>query len=666
MNIANNTVIAKIAAVVAGLGLVAMSFASFAPAHAATTTTTTSSSDTAAQIASLQAQLAALQASSGTSASVMFNVNLTIGSRGADVTALQNWLIAKGFTIAAGATGYFGGQTKAALAAYQASVGISPAAGYFGPITRAKVNSSTTTSTTTTTTTTGGTTTTGTTSTTLSGHEANLTTYQFNNEAGLIHAADMGVKIATAQFNVTGGDVAVQRADLEFQAQNAALNVHPWSYIKSVSVWDGSKKLATMPADMASAWSDNTDDASHAGTADYYTISLTGLNDVVKQNTTGRLTFTVDAQTTIDSVNNSQKFYVDVPTNGIRAVDAAGIQQYTGNAANTVTVNVGAAQNGSITISQASDNPAASIVVAKANNQSDQYTVLAFNLRNSDSASSMLNELKFTVATSSGSGGLNLSSLIQQATLTIGGQTYTGNIINSGQYLDFKNLNLTLASNATTEGTVKVILNSQTGNYSATATTFHVDLLGTTAPYVDITGVSTGNSATITGQAVGNTQTVALSGVVVTNGSNSVTSTTAPGNDTTKSYATYNIGFDVAAVQNDAYIPNYVASSTAVGSTTSAGVVYTHNGASTFTGTSTATLTSTAQLVNGFYYVPQGTTRHFALTVVLDPTTTGTYQVNLTNVQFATTSSSLPANYTNFTVDSTDSSFKTTPTQIIN
>lgn len=65
--------------------------------------------------------------------------DLTIGSTGADVTALQTWLLAKGFSIPAGATGYFGAQTRAALAAFQKASAITPAVGYFGPITRAHI-----------------------------------------------------------------------------------------------------------------------------------------------------------------------------------------------------------------------------------------------------------------------------------------------------------------------------------------------------------------------------------------------------------------------------------------------------------------------------------------------------------------------------------------------
>ncbi|MGC9598818.1 MAG: peptidoglycan-binding domain-containing protein [Minisyncoccia bacterium] len=102
-----------------------------------------------AQIQQLQAQLGSTQ---GTGSSYSFTSDLTVGSRGADVTALQQLLINKGYLTAVSApTGYFGSLTQAALGKFQAANGISPAAGYFGPITRAFVNSMTVGTTTTTT-----------------------------------------------------------------------------------------------------------------------------------------------------------------------------------------------------------------------------------------------------------------------------------------------------------------------------------------------------------------------------------------------------------------------------------------------------------------------------------------------------------------------------------
>lgn len=105
-------------------------------------------SELLALIAQLQAQLAAMQGQGTVTTGYQFTKNLTLGSTGADVKALQQFLNAKGFTVSASGAGsvgnestYFGVKTKDALAKYQAANGITPAVGYFGPVTRAKVNS---------------------------------------------------------------------------------------------------------------------------------------------------------------------------------------------------------------------------------------------------------------------------------------------------------------------------------------------------------------------------------------------------------------------------------------------------------------------------------------------------------------------------------------------
>ena len=68
--------------------------------------------------------------------------DLTLGLSGEDVKALQELLMIRGYSIPAGATGYFGTQTRDALALYQEKAGIVPAAGYFGAMTRAEMKSS--------------------------------------------------------------------------------------------------------------------------------------------------------------------------------------------------------------------------------------------------------------------------------------------------------------------------------------------------------------------------------------------------------------------------------------------------------------------------------------------------------------------------------------------
>lgn len=71
------------------------------------------------------------------STSISFVRDLTLSSMGTDVVALQEFLIARGYSIPAGATGYFGTQTQQALIQFQIASQVAPAQGYFGPKTRA-------------------------------------------------------------------------------------------------------------------------------------------------------------------------------------------------------------------------------------------------------------------------------------------------------------------------------------------------------------------------------------------------------------------------------------------------------------------------------------------------------------------------------------------------
>src|SRR3990167_5725896 len=128
----NTAVTTKVAAAFVATAMLLMMVA---PAKAATI------EELQAMIAQLTAQLAALSGSTTTGASMYtFTRSLTVGSQGVDVTALQNYLIGKGHSIPAGATGYFGAQTAAAVAQWQAANGVAPAAGYFGPVSQAKYN----------------------------------------------------------------------------------------------------------------------------------------------------------------------------------------------------------------------------------------------------------------------------------------------------------------------------------------------------------------------------------------------------------------------------------------------------------------------------------------------------------------------------------------------
>jgi peptidoglycan hydrolase-like protein with peptidoglycan-binding domain len=80
-------------------------------------------------------------------AKFIFQHNLSVGSVSNDVKELQKFLNARGFVIAksgAGSSGQetakFGALTRQALIKFQKANKISPAVGYFGPLTRKMIN----------------------------------------------------------------------------------------------------------------------------------------------------------------------------------------------------------------------------------------------------------------------------------------------------------------------------------------------------------------------------------------------------------------------------------------------------------------------------------------------------------------------------------------------
>lgn len=153
MSKVTTTAITKVATVAAGLALGVSMLASTAYAAGLNTTQVnsilsllSSFGADSATIANVQAALTGQPSTGGTttgstgSSSYTFTRDLTVGSSGADVTALQNWLNAQGY-LKVSATGYFGSATQAAVVAWQKVAGLTPAAGYFGAKSRAALSS---------------------------------------------------------------------------------------------------------------------------------------------------------------------------------------------------------------------------------------------------------------------------------------------------------------------------------------------------------------------------------------------------------------------------------------------------------------------------------------------------------------------------------------------
>jgi hypothetical protein len=586
MSIAQTNTIAKVAAVIAGLGLVAMTFVAAAPAKAA---------------------------------DAMFNMNLTVGSSGADVSALQTWLIAGGYSIPAGATGYFGMQTKAAVAAYQTAKGISPAAGYFGPLTRASVNAG------------GsvgagngsGTGTVGVGQLKGAGRLTNVT------EAGDIESdldeGDSGVKIVGVEAEAKDGDVALQRLDVEFDFNGASSNQLK-KYVSSVSVWLGSKKLATMDADEA----DKDGDIS--------TLRFNNLGGVIKEGDTSSVYVAVDTIDSVDSSEDGDTVTVTIPEDGLRAVSADGVSEtYVDNDIDE-DFTVSSVDNGELTITESSDNPDDTSVKVEDDTTTDDVTLLEVNLK-AKKQDVTINDLPIHLTTTH-----NVGDTVQTLKLMKGSKvlkTKTVNTAATGAYVVFNDLSSEDISKDDTETytVVATIKKVGTGTF-VTGDTITASTSGVTGYNWD-TEDEEGDDASINGSAVGGTVTLQTTGITVVKGTvttDKSIGTTVGSSDTTQ----YGIGFKVTADDDDLYIDRTIARSATALTTDLTWATTTSSGGNGVIAPSyTATTLTAADTDNGdatgYYKVPAGTTRTFTLNVTLTASSTGFTGVRLTGINYGTT-----------------------------
>lgn len=614
MTTTSTNVVAKIAAVVAGLGLVAMSFAPAAKADTA--------SDTAALIASLQAQIAALQAqmssTTTTSGSVMFTTDLTLGSTGASVTALQNWLISKGFAISAGATGYFGAQTKAALAAWQAANGVSPAAGYFGPITRAKVNGMVTTTTTTTTTTTGP----------LAGVGRLTNISTLGNTTSDIKEGDSATNVIGVSADATGGDVAIQRVDVEFDIVNSGGSANLDKYVSDVSVYLDGKKLASMNP------SNGDKDARN------WTLRFAGLNGVIKAGKSGDLYVKVTPVSSIGASEDGDTVSVTLATDSVRAVGSDGISEtYVSSTTQSFTVSTVTA--GTVTVSAGSNNPKAS-QIAVSSSTTTGVTLLDFSLK-AKNQDLDVNDLAVSLGTSD-----SLTDVVSTVKLMKGSTVLKSKSVSAGTYgvITFDNLNETISKDATENYSVVVDIRGDSAYADGTTLIASTTLTGWDLADAD------GATVTPTSVAVGNTMTLTATGISVTKGA--FTASTAAGLTGAGDIATFTMPFTVTAGDNDVFVAGAATRGTG---NNSGNITYgtTTTSTSGATGMPVASLnvadTVSGDLAGSYYKITANTSRTFTLNVAITATTTGAVTAGyvgtiINSIAYGATSGALTSYFT--------------------
>jgi peptidoglycan hydrolase-like protein with peptidoglycan-binding domain len=371
------------------------------------------------------------------------------------VVSLQSFLEAKGFLVmpAGVAKGYFGGLTKTAVVAYQASKGL-PTTGFFGPMTNtaawADVSAMGTTGGTTTGGTTGGTTTTGGVTFTNPGEgfvDVRLAATPADN-ADIRTSTD--VPVYGLELRARQADVAVQRVDLQVDVTAAAASETPSTLINTIKVWDGSSVIATFPVSTGTFTKDSSN---------RYYVRLTGFNFVVPKDTTKVLTVSFSTNSIDTSRITTVRGYL---SQSVRATDSTGVSTFYD--ASTLTRTHTFVKPGSSSLTLASD-----AAVLRAQNYkiptegTTEVVMTTFNVK-STVGDSVITQVNASV---NASGSYPTALSLYDGSTLLSSKSVTS--LNSSSIFD--NLTLPVGKEVTKTLTLKATYQSTTASGSAASTT---------------------------------------------------------------------------------------------------------------------------------------------------------------------------------------------------
>lgn len=464
-----------------------------------------------AQINALMAQLSALQG--GSASTMSFTMDLTVGSSGAQVSALQQVLVSNGYLVmpAGVAMGYFGSLTKSAVMKWQAAVGL-PATGFFGPMSRAKLNGSAGATGTVPGTTVGGTVGVITTP----GVEGTLTVSRAASPASGIKLNEGAMKVAVLgiELEAKTSDIKVERVKIDLDnASGGGSDQDLYRKIaQKIYIMDGSTVLASMDLSTATVVEDGSDRF----------VTLSGLSYVVPKDSKKVLTVALDARSNWDSTFDDDTWTLGVPMEGVRGVDGAGVNQYGPSTAftNTFETDGELADSATLTVSTNSGTVQDSVVIAASGaseNEKDGIELLKFDVRAEKDAVTLTDLIVDLVKTGSG-GATTTSAYLYDGSTLVDSATVLNH---AAQSVVFDDIDYTISKDSTKTLTVKVDV--RTANGTATVFTADIDAVDVAAEN------SNGTTVTASGSAQGESVTVRNVGLEYTLLSKSIARTAGAG-----------------------------------------------------------------------------------------------------------------------------------------
>jgi len=583
-----------------------------------------------AQIQTLIAQINALKGNVSGSSNLgscnPFSIDMTLGRSGVEVTNLQKFLISKGHPIPAGATGYFGEQTRSALAQFQSQNGISPAIGYFGPLTRGKVNAlcaATPTPPSNPGNNNGnnpGTNEPNQPGSILQG-EGDLNTVEVETaDDTSIREAASDAPIAEVTLEARDGDIEISRLDISLIADSGNDERDPWDTFEDVSLWVDGEKIANQ----------NIDNRSLFLNRNTGTVRFSNLDLILEEDEEVEITIAASLKNNVRGAGTNAKWSVSVDS--IRYKDADGVvttDTNTGDLKDKVDFEIVERGDGEeLKFSTSNSNPAERTIIVDDQKRTNNVTLLSYSMEALGNDIE-LDKLYVNVET----GNASFNDVVSDIRLKIGNTTFKkDSVVTTGAYsttsvLVAFDIDNKVEIDEDEKVTAEVIVDFKPKTAYQNGETISAKITSAERDLTSAEGADDIDS--FSGSVIGKIQTLIAEGIFVPVDSVKFKTETLGSNNT---IGVFTIEFEVNAVEGDFYITDKASTSSLA---SIGGVQYSVDTTSGTPDSVSAILSSTAdEDSNGVFTIREGQSETFTLTVTVDASTAGSHRVLLDSVRF--------------------------------
>lgn len=203
------------------------------------------------------------------------------------------------------------------------------------------------------------------------GDEASLEDYNFTSEDDAQEG--MMEHVATAEFDVEDGDFRLDRIDLTFVPDAGNDEDEPWDSFETITLQVDGDEIASEDVDDEDDWLDDDEP---------YEFRFNDIDFIAEDGDQVEVEIWVTAQDGVDGVNSGDATWtIYIEEEGIRGLDTAGIDQYTGDEDDTVTFDIEEeGDDADLDFNESSNNPDEETLAVDADTESEWYDLVIGDL----------------------------------------------------------------------------------------------------------------------------------------------------------------------------------------------------------------------------------------------------------------------------------------------